>query len=55
MKLLKLTEANLNRISNGHEKDGYIILSAFRSDLTHDENNARTNELRDWLRDHHYS
>ena len=55
MRLLKLTEANLNRVSDGHEKDGYIILSAFRSDLTHDENNARTNELRDWLRDHHYS
>ena len=55
MKLLKLTEANLNRISSGHEKDGYIILSAFRSGLTHDENNIRTIELRDWLRSKHYS
>ena len=55
MKLLKLTEANLNRISDEHEKDGYIILSAFRSDLTHDENNIRTKELSNWLRSKHYS
>ena len=55
MKLLKLTEANLNRISKGHEKDGYIILSAFRSTLTHVKNDIRTTELRNWLRSKHYS
>lgn len=25
-----LTEANLNRIVNGHDKDGYVIISAHR-------------------------
>ena len=55
VKLLKLTEANLNRISKGHEKDGYAILSASRESLTTYENNARTNALRDWLRNNHYS
>lgn len=55
MKLLNLTEVNLNRISNGNEKDDYAILSASRESLSTDENNTRTNALRDWLRNNHYS
>ena len=55
MRLLKLTEANLNRISNGHEKDGYIILSACRNNYSQDENNVRTKELKQWLKNKHYS
>ena len=49
-----LTEANLNRIVNGHDKDGYIMISACRGDALenpkndqqiHDENNIRTRKL----------
>ena len=55
MKLLKLTEANLNRISKGREKGGYCILSACRDIFTPDENNVRTNELKNLLKTKHYS
>lgn len=49
-----LTEANLNRIANGHDKDGYIMISACRGDALEnpksdqqvwDENNKRTRSL----------
>ena len=41
-----LTEANLNRIVNGHDKDGYVIISAHRQDALADSNpDANENEL----------
>lgn len=50
-----LTEANLNRIAKGHEKDGYAILSASRGKNSEEENNRRTKELRDKLFKKRYS
>lgn len=56
-----LTEKNLNRISKGHEKDGYVIISASRffEDMTKEqresENNKRTNELKRALKNYGYS
>lgn len=55
MRLLKLTESNLNRIVHGHETDGYIMVSASRTNYTEEENNVRTKNLRKWLRGQHYS
>lgn len=55
VKLLKLTEANLNRISKGHEKDGYAILSASRHYYSEQENNLRAKKLVSKLRSKHYS
>ena len=43
---VKLTEATLNRLVKGHDKDGYIILSASRGDKTDAENNRRFEELK---------
>lgn len=43
---VKLTEATLNRLVKGHDKDGYIILSASRGDKTEVENNRRFEELK---------
>ena len=50
-----LTEANLNRIAKGHEKDGYAILSASRGKNSEEENNKRTKELKDKLFKNGYS
>lgn len=50
-----LTEANLNRVSKGHEEDGYVILSASREQYSTDENNKRTNQLKAYLRSKGYS
>lgn len=50
-----LTEKNLNRISKGHEKLGYAIISASRSELSEEENNKRAKELKDRLRQDGYS
>jgi len=50
-----LTERNLNRISKGHEKDGYAIISACREVNSTEENNRFTNELRNELRRRGYS
>ena len=50
-----LTEANLQRISKGHEKGGYAIISASRGHRTQQENDRQTNILRDKLRNKHYS
>lgn len=50
-----LTEKNLNRISKGHEKDGYVAISASRGDYSEQENNARTNKLKKFLKDKGYS
>lgn len=47
--LRELTEANLNRISRGHSKDGYIVISASRDKYTVVENNKKTEELRELL------
>lgn len=55
MRLLKLTEANLNRISKGHEKNGYCILSASRHYYSEQENNLRAKKLVSKLRSKHYS
>ena len=43
---IKLTEATLNRLVKGHDKDGYVILSASRGDKTDAENNRRFEELK---------
>lgn len=32
-KYIKLTEANLNRVVNGHDKMGYVIISSSRQDI----------------------
>lgn len=53
--LRMLTEKNLNRISKGHETDGYVILSASREGESEQSNNIRTKELRDKLRNTRYS
>ena len=50
-----LDEANLRRISKGHERDGYAIISASREHRSEEENNKKTNELRQKLKDAHYS
>ncbi len=60
-----LTGANLNRIVKGHDKDGYIMISACRenADLedpkneqqVQDENNIRTEKLRQDIRACKYS
>ena len=50
-----LNEKNLNRISKGHEKDGYAILSASRGECSDEENNKRTKELKDKLKSKGYS
>lgn len=44
-KLLPLTEANMQRIVKGHDKDGYAILSASREDNKYVGNDTN-NELR---------
>lgn len=53
--LRELTEANLKRVSRGHDKDGYIIISASREELSAEENNRRTKNLKELLRKNHYS
>ncbi len=53
--LRELTEANLNRISRGHNKDGYIVISAFFKDRTIEENNQKTKELKAALTTKGYS
>ena len=53
--LRELTEANLNRISRGHSKDGYIVISAFFKDRTIEENNQKTKELKAALTTKGYS
>lgn len=50
-----LTEKNLSRISKGHEKDGYIIISASRDIYSNSENDVRTKQLRDYLKKSNYS
>ena len=44
-RLLPLTEANIQRIVKGHDKDGYAILSASREDNKHEDNDV-ANPLR---------
>ena len=51
----ELNEKNLNRISKGHEKNGYAIISASRGDLLEQEKNKRTNELKRKLKEKGYS
>lgn len=53
--LRELTEANLKRVSRGHDKDGYIIISASKEKLSAEENNRRTKNLKELLRKNHYS
>lgn len=50
-----LTEANLNRIVNGHNEKGYGVLSASRGNLSQEENNKRTKELKAKINDLGYS
>jgi len=62
-----LTEANLNRIINGHDKDGYVMISASRHDCLDgiidnpsaqaiiDENNKRTTALKQDIKAYGYS
>jgi len=51
----KLTEATLNRLISGHDKDGYIIISASRGDKTTEENNKRFAELKKTVKMNGYS
>lgn len=44
-KLQKLNEETLSRIINKHSKDGFIIVSANRSDKSNEENNKNTKSL----------
>lgn len=45
-KYRKLDESTLNRLIKGHDKDGYVIISASRGDKTPYENNRRFDELK---------
>lgn len=45
-KYRKLDESTLNRLIKGHDKDGYVIISASRGDKTPIENNRRFDELK---------
>lgn len=40
-----LTEANMNRIVNGHDAFGYIMISASRADKSEEENNIRKKSI----------
>lgn len=57
--LMVLNETTLNRITKGHEKDGYVIISACRSlgnsATATQYNNVNTNDLRSTLRKKGYS
>ena len=46
-KYRKLDESTLNRLIKGHDKDGYVIISASRGDKTPSENNKRFDELKE--------
>lgn len=59
-----LTETTLNRIAKGHDKDGYVMISACRGDAlknpksdqqVHDENNVRTRNLLKDIQSYKYS
>ena len=59
-----LTEANLSRIANGHDEDGYVMISACRGDALenpknaqqiYDENNKRTKSLLTDIQRYKYS
>lgn len=52
---IPLTEANLNRIIKGHDSTGYGVLSASRANLSKEENDKRTKELKSKINSLGYS
>lgn len=50
-----LDESTLNRLVSGHDKDGYVIISASRGDKTAEENNKRFSELKSKVNKYGYS
>ncbi len=53
--LRELNEANLNRLSRGHSKDGYVVISASKDDYDTAENNKRTADLENRIKHKEYS
>ncbi|MBO7696672.1 MAG: DUF3293 domain-containing protein [Methanobrevibacter sp.] len=52
---VKLTEASLNRLVRGHDKDGYAVLSASRNERSTEENNKKFEELKKDIKSLGYS
>lgn len=61
MKIIKeenysvLTEASLNRLVRGHDKDGYAVLSASRNERTVEDNNKNFEQLKKDVKNKGYS
>ena len=52
---VKLTEASLNRLVRGHDKDGYAVLSASRNEKSAEENNRDFERLKTDIKQMGYS